>query len=228
MKPDAAMLFAAGRGTRMRELTNGRPKALVEVAGRTLIDHALDQVEAAGIGTAVVNTHYHADQLSSHLTGRRVVISHEPHLLETGGGLRNALPLLGEGPVFTLNADAIYHGPNVFSFLADAWEPEQMRALLLLVPRARAVGHLNPGDFFLDEGRLRRRRPAPEAPFVYASAQIIDPSGLADCPDEPFSLNVYWDRLIAEGTAFGIEYPGQWADLGQPESIALAEEMLSA
>ncbi len=225
------MLFAAGRGTRMRDLTANRPKALVEVAGRTLIDHALDQATAyaggTGVGRIVVNTHYRADQLAAHLAARPVTLTHEPELLETGGGLRAALPLLGPGPVFTLNADAIYSGLNVFDTLATHWQPERMRALLLLVRREDAIGYTRPGDFFLDDGRLRRRAAAPTAPLVYASAQIIDPSGLAEIPQIAFSLNLYWDRLIAEGTAFGIEYPGRWADLGQPESIPLAEAMLA-
>ena len=229
MKPDAAMLFAAGHGTRMRELTATRPKALIKVAGKPLIDHALEQVTQAGVARSVVNTFYLGDQLAAHLHQRAgVVVSPETTLLETGGGLRNALPLLGSDPVFTMNADAIYKGPNVLDFLARAWQPEHMDALLLLVPHARAIGHLKPGDFFLEDGHLRRRANADHAPFIYASTQIIATDGLKDCPAEAFSLNLYWDQLIAKGRAFGIEYPGEWVDLGQPESIPLAEDLLGA
>ena len=223
------MLFAAGHGTRMRELTATRPKALIEVAGKPLIDYALDQVDEAGVPETVVNTYYFGDQLAAHLNTRMdVKLSRETSLLETGGGLRHALPLLGDAPVFTMNADAIYKGPNVLDFLARAWQPDQMDALLLLVPHARAIGHLKPGDFFLEGGRLRRRANADHAPYIYASTQIIATHGLQKCPDGPFSLNVYWDKLIANGRAYGIEYPGEWVDLGQPESIPLAEKLLDA
>lgn len=228
MKPKAAMLFAAGRGTRMRELTKDRPKALIKVAGKPLIDHALDMVTQTAITHSVVNTFYHADQLAEHLADRPdVTLSRETELLETGGGLRHALPLLGRDPVFTMNADAIYKGANVLDFLSAAWQPARMDALLLLVPHARAIGHLKQGDFFLEDGHLRRRADADQAPYIYASTQIISTDGLKDCPDEPFSLNFYWDKLIARGRAYGIEYPGKWVDLGQPESIPLAEKLLA-
>lgn len=221
--PDALMLFAAGFGTRMGALTQTRPKPLVPVAGRPLIDHALDLAEGAGIGRIVANTHYLGAQVAAHLAGRRVAISDESaRILETGGGLRRALPLLGPGPVFTLNTDAIWTGPNVLCALRAAWRPG-MGALLALVPAARATGHTGAGDFTLGaDGRLTRG-----PGHVYTGAQILDPSGLAAIPEEVFSLNRLWDAMLAEGRVFGLVHPGGWCDVGRPESIPLAEAMLA-
>ena len=217
------MIFAAGLGTRMGALTRDRPKPLIEVAGRPLIDHALALVRAAGIERIVVNTHAHADQLQSHLArvAPEAVLSHEPDLLETGGGLKRALPLLGAGPVFTLNADMVWSGPNPLAALAAAWA-SGTGAMVCLVPRAAAVGHGGPGDFFLDGGRVRRRGAAATADFVYAGAQIIDPAPVAAFPAEVFSLNPVWDGLIADGRLEGLVHPGGWVDVGRPEGIALA------
>ena len=225
MTPRAVMIFAAGLGTRMGELTRARPKPLIEVAGRPLIDHALALVRDAGIPRVVVNSHAHADQLQAHLarTAPDVLVSHEPTLLDTGGGLRNALPLLGPGPVFTLNADMVWTGPNPLTALAAAWPGDG--ALLTLVPRAAATGHAGPGDFFLDP--LRRRGDAATAPFVYAGAQIIDPAALAAFPDRVFSLNPVWNALLARHRLDATVHPGGWVDVGRPEGIALAEALLA-
>ena len=185
MTPEAVMVFAAGLGTRMGALTRDRPKPLIEVAGAPLIDHALALVRDAGVRRIVVNTHAHPGQMHAHLArvAPEALISHEPVLLETGGGLRQALPLLGPGPVFTLNADMVWRGPNPLAALAAAWR-EADGALLCLVPRAGARGHGGPGDFFVDDGgRLRRRGAAEAADFVYTGAQIIDPAALAGFPD---------------------------------------------
>jgi MurNAc alpha-1-phosphate uridylyltransferase len=229
MKPEAAMIFAAGLGTRMGALTRDRPKPLLQVAGRPLIDHALALARAAGVRRIVVNTHAHAEQMWAHL--RRVapdaLVSHEPMLLETGGGLKHALPLLGAGPVFTLNADMVWSGPNPLAALAAAWQPGD-GALLCLVPRGVAAGHAGPGDFFLDaDGRLRRRAAAPAADFVYAGAQIIDTTALDGFADAVFSLNRIWDALLAQGRLRGIVHHGAWVDVGRPEGIALAEAELA-
>lgn len=220
--PDSLMLFAAGFGTRMGALTRNRPKPLVEVAGRPLIDHALDLARGAGIGRVVANTHYLGDQIVAHLAGTGVGVSDETdRILETGGGLRKALPLLGPGPVFTLNTDAIWTGPNVLSALRAAWRPG-MGALLALVPVARAVGHSGTGDFTLaPDGRIARG-----PGHVYTGAQILDPAGLRDIPEDVFSLNLLWDRMLAEGRVFGLVHPGGWCDVGRPDSIPLAEAML--
>ncbi len=229
MTPQAIMIFAAGLGTRMGALTRDRPKPLIEVAGRPLIDHALALVRAAGIPRIVVNTHAHAAMLHAHLarTAPEVLISHEPVLLETGGGLKAALPLLGGGPVFTLNADMVWSGPNPLHALAAAWRPGD-GARLAVVPRAAATGHAGPGDFFLDQdGRLRRRFDAETADFVYAGAQIIETAAVAACPDHAFSLNRIWDRLIADGRLMATIHRGGWVDVGRPEGIALAEAALA-
>lgn len=218
------MLFAAGLGTRMRALTADRPKPLIEVAGRALIDHALALAEDAGTGRVVVNLHYLPDQIRRHLSGRPgLAFSAETGtILETGGGLRKALPLLGPGPVFTLNTDAVWTGANPLSQLRQAWDPARMEALLHLVPTAAATGHTDPGDFDMDAvGRLSRGRA-----YVYTGAQIILPDGLAAIPDPVFSLNRLWDRMMEAGRLYGIVHEGGWCDVGRPEAIALAEALL--
>ncbi|PTW50559.1 nucleotidyltransferase family protein [Rhodovulum kholense] len=225
MRPTALMLFAAGFGTRMRPLTDDRPKPLIEVAGRPLIDHALALAEGAGLNRIVVNAHYRAGQIESHLAGRHgiAVLREDPQILDTGGGLRHALPLLGEGPVFTLNSDAVWTGPNPLATLAAAWDPARMDGLLLLIPRGRATGHAGTGDFLTDaDGRLTR---GPGA--VYSGAQILRTDGLAEIPEPVFSLNRLWDRMLAEGRLFGVLHPGGWCDVGHPDGIAEAEALLA-
>lgn len=225
-----AMIFAAGRGLRMGALTAHQPKPMIPVAGRPLIDYALDIVANAGVRRAVVNTHYRPQGLAAHLAREdrlEVHTLHEEVLLETGGGLRNALPLLGSGPVWTVNADAIWSGPNPLGTLA-AEGPLPHGARLLLVPKARARGHKGAGDFFLEaDGTLRRRGAADSAPFVYTGVQLIDPTGLAAVDKRVFSLNVIWDRMLAAGHLRGTIYPGDWCDVGQPESLLLAETLVA-
>jgi N-acetyl-alpha-D-muramate 1-phosphate uridylyltransferase len=223
MTPRSIMIFAAGRGTRMGALTQDRPKPLIEVAGRALIDHALDLSQDIAPLTRVVNTHYKAAMLKAHLAGQDVLFSDEPELLlETGGGLRQALPLLGEKPVFTLNSDAIWCGPNPLKLLSNAWDSARMEALLLLLPPAAAIGHTGAGDFRMDAvGRLTRG-----PGLVYSGAQIICTETLADAPQQVFSLNLLWDQMAARGGLFGLTYPGAWCDVGRPESIALATALL--
>jgi N-acetyl-alpha-D-muramate 1-phosphate uridylyltransferase len=223
MMPDSVMIFAAGLGTRMGALTRDRPKPLIPVAGKPLIDHALDLAKVIAPRRIVVNTHYKAEMLRAHLAGKPVQFSDEPDMiLETGGGLRQALPLLGPGPVFTLNSDAVWRGPNPLATLRVAWKEQEMQGLLLLVPRGAAVGHMGPGDFLIGpDGRLTRG-----AGPVYSGAQILCTADLEQIPDQVFSLNRVWDRMIARGTLFGVVYPGQWCDVGQPDSLPLAEAML--
>lgn len=225
MTPRAAMIFAAGLGTRMGALTADRPKPLIEVGGRPLIAHALALVRGAGIGRIVVNVHAHAAMMRGWLAENApdVLVSEEAERLETGGGLKRALPLLGEGPVVTLNADMVWSGPNPVAALAVGWAPG-MGALLSLVPRAAAVGHGGPGDFFLHaDGRLARRGAAATADYVYAGAELIDTAALAGFGDDVFSLNPVWDALAAAGRLRGLVHPGGWADVGTPAGIALAE-----
>lgn len=212
------MIFAAGMGKRMAPLTLTRPKPLIEVAGRTLLDHAL--VYSKGFGRVVVNTHYLADQIAAHL-GSDIAIIHEPELLETGGGLKNALPLLGADPVATLNSDAVWTGGDPMTEMLDAWDPNRMEALLLLIPLERAYGHVG-GDFSLDEaGRISRG-----GALIYSGLQITRTERLADWPERVFSMNAVWDGMIRDGTLFGWVFSGAWCDVGRPEGIAEAEAML--
>ncbi|MCE7797047.1 nucleotidyltransferase family protein [Sphingobium sufflavum] len=234
---DTAMLMAAGLGKRMRPLTATRPKPLVKVAGQPLIDHALDRIEAAGIRRTVVNVHYLADTVEAHLaaraekTGADYVTSDERALLlETGGGLIKAAPLLGQRPFLCANSDNIWvDGPmDSIRLLADRWDDERMDALLLLVSHARAHCHGGPGDFHMDaNGLLSRRTPGRVAPFVYTGVQILSPRLLVDPPGEVFSTNIFWDRAIAAGRAYGLAHPGLWFDVGTPEAIPVTEAVIA-
>lgn len=226
MRPFPLMLFAAGLGTRMGALTATMPKPLIPVAGKPLLDHALALADQAGITTRVANLHYLGDQIAAHLAGRNVALSWErEQILETGGGLRAALPLLGPGPVMTLNTDAVWTGANPLQELASSWDEARMDALLLLLPAARATGHSGTGDFLLDgENRLIRAKGL--AGEVYLGAQIIRPDLLAQIPEKVFSLNLLWDKMIAQGRAFGLIHQGGWCDVGRPEGIATAEALL--
>lgn len=221
--PDAVMLFAAGFGTRMGALTESRPKPLIPVSGRALLDHALGLVDAAGITTRVVNAHYRADQIAAHLAGTNAALSLEqPDILDTGGGLRAALPLLGPGAVFTLNTDAVWTGPNPLVALRKAWDPSRMGALLALVPADRARGHAGSGDFALAaDGRITRG-----GDLVFTGAQIVDPAGLDTIRQTAFSMNRLWDRIAGDGRLFGLIHKGGWCDVGHPEGITEAEAML--
>ncbi|NDV02801.1 nucleotidyltransferase family protein [Pseudoroseicyclus sp. CLL3-39] len=216
------MILAAGRGTRMGPLTESRPKPLIEVAGRPLIEHALALTEPLMPLTRVVNLHYRGAQIRAHL-GDRVVYSEEPELLESGGGLRAALPLLGPAPCFVLNADAAWERQTALAELAATWDAERMDALLLLIPRANATGHPGKGDFDLAaDGRITRG-----TGYIYPGAHITRTEGLAGIPEAAFSLNVLWDRMIAAGRLYGLVHHGGWVDVGQPGSLPLAEELLA-
>lgn len=228
-QPDAVMLFAAGFGTRMGALTKDRPKPLLQVAGKALVDHALDQVTGAGVARAVVNLHYYGDQIAAHLVGQaNTALSWEPdQILETGGGLRAALPQLGTGPVFTLNTDAVWTGPNPLATLQDHWDAQKMDALLLLAPPSQIKGFHGTGDFLLGaDGRISRANGADG--LAYLGAQILRPVGIEAIEDKAFSLNILWDRMIAQGRAFGVLHAGGWCDVGRPEGIIEAETLLRA
>ena len=198
----------------MGALTATRPKPLIEVAGRALIDHALDLVAGYGPPRVVVNLHYLPDQITAHLAGRDILFSHEtPEILETGGGLRAALPLLGPGPVFTMNTDAVWRGPNPLCHLAAKWRPEEMDALLLCVPPGSRRGPCRRGRFpHRPDGRATRG-----PGLIYSGVQIIKPDLLHEIEDTAFSLNVPWDRMLAEGRLSATPYPGRWCDVGRPE-----------
>lgn len=217
------MIFAAGFGTRMKALTADRPKPMIEVAGRPLIDHALDLAMAANCNPVVANLHYKAEVLEQHLTPKGVLtLIESPDILETGGGLRNALHKLGDDPVFTMNADAIWAGPNPLPLLAAAWQPDQMDALLMTVPIAQTVGHAGEGDFTVSDTGALTRGPG----VVYGGVQIIKTDGLSDVKENAFSLNLLWDQMLKKNRLFGLRYPGKWCDVGHPSGIALAEKML--
>ncbi|KPF78292.1 nucleotidyltransferase family protein [Novosphingobium sp. AAP93] len=230
---DVAMVLAAGIGKRMRPLTATRPKPLVRVNGRALIDHSLDKLVEAGVSRAVVNVHYLPGQIEAHLAQRSApvtVISDEREaLLETGGGLVKALPLIDADPFFCLNSDNVWlDGPqNVFAALSEAWDPAKMDALLLLVNHARAFNYNGRGDFHLDPmGRITRRKPGRVAPFIYTGIQIVSQRLLREAPEGAFSTGVLWDRAIAEGRLYGISHYGQWFEVGAPEMIAPTEAAL--
>lgn len=228
--PHTAMVLAAGFGTRMGALTANTPKPLLPVRGRPLIDHALERCAEGGAGRAVVNLHYLGSQIREHLTaydGIKIEFSEETEILETGGGLVQAAPLLGDDPVYTINSDAIWTGAPPLPLLSAAWDPARMDALLLLVRRENALGYTRAGDFFENDGVIRRRGEAPEAPYVYSGAQIFAPTALKGAPAGAFSLNVIWDQLLESGRLFGIVYEGGWVDVGTPEGLALADEALS-
>lgn len=218
------MIFAAGKGTRMAPLTDVTPKPLIEVGGQTLLDRALALGQQAGVGRVALNIHHLGDQIRDHVSGRNIAISDESDLLlETGGGLRKALPLLGPGPVITMNPDVVWRGPNPIRALMDNWR-EDMEALLMLVPLGHTHGRQGGGDFSLDPaGRLIRR-----GDLVYGGAQIVRPERLAGVAEDVFSLNRVWDLMIAAGGAHGLIYPGEWCDVGRPDCIALAESLLDA
>ena len=231
---DTAMVMAAGLGTRMRPLTNDRPKPLVEVAGKPLIDHALDRLGEAGVARAVVNVHHFPAMVKEHLCARTqpaVTISDESgQLLETGGGMVRALPLLGADPFFCINSDNLWvDGPqDVFHQLSDAWKPERMDALLLLVSHARAANHRGKGDFHMDAGgRITLRRSGRIAPFIYSGIQLVSHRLLRDAPEGPFGTMVLWKRAMAEGRLYGLSHLGLWYEVGSPDAIAPTEAALA-
>lgn len=231
---DVAMLLAAGIGKRMRPLTATRPKPLVRVAGKPLIDYGLDKLVEAGVTRAVVNVHYLPDQLIAHLGARRapaIAISDETDgLLETGGGMVRAQPLIAADTFFCLNTDAIWlDGPrNAFAALSEAWDDTRMDALLLLVSHAQAHNYNGLGDFYLDPlGRVTRRKPGRVAPYIYTGIQIVSQRLLRDAPEGKFSTGVLWDRAIAEGRLYGLSHTGLWYEVGAPGMIAPTEAALT-
>ena len=234
--PPVAMVMAAGLGKRMRPLTATRPKPLVEVAGKALLDHTLDRLRAAGVRKAVVNVHYLPEAIEAHLkhrvTGIETVVSDERDLLlETGGGLVKALPLIDADPFLVVNSDNLWvDGPvDTLRLLASDWDDARMDALLLLVPLARAHCHNGTGDFHLSAaGALRRKRPGAVAPFVYTGVQMISKRLFdGEHPSGPFSTNILWDRAIEAGRCFGAVHQGLWFDVGAPPNIRKTEEILS-
>lgn len=235
LAPSVAMVFAAGMGTRMRPVTDTLPKPLVRIAGRTMLDHMLDRLEAAGVPRAIVNVHYRADQIEDHLRGRTtpaVTLSDErARLLDQAGGIRRALPDIGPDPFVICNTDAIWIAgprPNLSRLFAD-WDPDRMDVLLLVADAATSVGVDWPGDFHMDpEGRLTRRLEGDVAPFVYAGVGIVRPEPFAALTDgTPVRLAPFFFAAAEEGRLFGTRLDGRWLHVGTPGAIPEAEAAIA-
>ncbi len=234
--PTTAFVLAAGLGTRMRPLTDDRPKALVEVGGRTLIDHMLDRLAEGGARRFVVNVHYFADKLEAHLKTRTdldIVISDERDaLLETGGGLKKARRLVGEDPIWVANTDSVWIEPDSGKSMRDlaaAWNPDTMDAALLLARMERTTGFDGAGDFFMDDARhLVFRNDAPSAPFNYMGVHITKPSIVDGVSDAAFSLSKIWRQLAPRGRLTGVVMDGDWMHVGDPHARDVAEARLKA
>jgi aminoglycoside/choline kinase family phosphotransferase/molybdopterin-guanine dinucleotide biosynthesis protein A len=235
--PRTAMVLSAGLGTRMRPLTNETPKPLLSVGGAAMLDHSLNRLAEAGVMETVVNIHHLPEKMRNYLATRSgrlplVRITDESdQLLDSGGGVRKALPELGDGAFFVLNGDTVWdngEATDCLLRLAASWDPARMDALLLLLPTGAGIGHDGAGDFFMDEdGRLRRRGGADRAPYTFIGIQILSPSALADTPDGPFSLNLVYDRALEAGRLFGLVHEGRWFHVGTPDALAETDAILS-
>ncbi len=233
--PTTAMVLAAGLGTRMRPLTDDRPKALVEVAGKALIDHVLDRLGDAGVERAVVNVHWFADRLEAHLAARGrgpdIIISDErAELLETGGGLKKARPLLGDDPIFVANIDSVWtERRDPLADLVSLWNSNPMDAALLLARREGAIGFEGQGDFSVGfDGHLLFRGDRPSAPYAYMGVHICRPDYASNGPDGPFSLSPLWRASAAAGRLYGCVLDGDWMHVGDPQARDEAEHRLKA
>ena len=234
-KISTAMLLAAGLGTRMKPLTDTRPKPLIEVAGRTLLDRVLDKLVAQGVYRAIVNVHYLADMIEAHLKSRtdiEIIISDErAEVLETGGGVIKALPLLGNDPFFVVNTDVTWAtaGDDTFARMAEAYDPDEMDALLLLAEMGATMGFRGPGDFFLaPDGQLMRRGDKPSAPYVFAGTHITRADLLRNYEAKPFSANIYWNAFGRAGRLYGTVMKPFWLHVGDPKGRDEAEARLLA
>ena len=232
--PETAMVLAAGLGTRMRPLTDDRPKAMIEVAGITLIDRSLDRLAAVGVKRAVVNLHHFGSQLTDHLQHRtqpQILFSDEAEqLMDTGGGVVKALPLLGPDPFWVANCDVVLRDTieDGFASFARIWDDQKMDALLLMQPTVTAIGYNGFGDFNMaPDGSLTRRPEREVSPFLFAGIQIVHPRFFLDPPEGPFSMNLLWDRAFEEGRLYGARHAGQWMDVGTPDGLAAAEAALA-
>ena len=227
-----AMILAAGLGERMRPLTENLPKPLIEVRGRSLIETILDRLEMAGVPEVVINLYYLGELIEARLAGRagpRITFSREATRLETGGGVRKALPLLGAEPFFAINGDVCWLDGCTAALrrLAEAWNEAEMDALLLLHPTVHAVGYDGPGDFVLGpEGRLRRRREQEVAPFVFSGIQMLHPRLFETTPEGPFSLNLVYDKAAEAERLWGLRHDGDWFHIGTPENLRDVEDAL--
>jgi N-acetyl-alpha-D-muramate 1-phosphate uridylyltransferase len=228
----SAMILAAGRGERMRPLTDSIPKPLIRVAGRALLDRSMDRLQEHGVRNLVINVHHLGQQIADHVGTGRAHIVREDRLLETGGSVKHALPLLGEGPFFVLNGDGLWtDGPvrPMLERLESMWDPARMDALLLLHPLDRTIGReaSDRGDYFLGgEGKARHRGEAPKAPYMFASVSVCDHRLFRCSPEGPFSLVKLWHRAQAAGHLYGMVHDGKWFHIGTSEALAEAEKAL--
>ena len=227
--PTHAMVLAAGLGLRMRPLTRNVPKPMLDVGGRSMLDHALDRLEDAGVAHVVVNTHWLPEQIEDHLKNRSVPatsISREDELLETGGGIVRALPMLGDEAFYAANADIVWRDGTIPALhrLARAWDDEKMDALLIVTATVRATGYDGDGDFMMDPlGKLSRRPERQIAPYVFTGVQILHPRLLEGAPSGPFSMNLLYDRALEAGRLYGMAHDGDWYHVGTPEAIDVAD-----
>lgn len=230
--PNKAMLLAAGFGTRMRPLTNKIPKPLVEILGRSLLDRAIDRVAEVGINECVINTHHLGNKILDHMKNRNdlnIAFSEEETILETGGGVKKALPLLGDAPFFAINSDILWfdHSESALQKLADIWDDEKMDVLLLLQPANNAFGYNGKGDFILDKSDVPRRRKSDEtAPYLFAGVQIINPRIFENTPEGAFSLNLIYDKALETGRLHCMPHDGDWYHVGTVDSISMAEKLI--
>jgi N-acetyl-alpha-D-muramate 1-phosphate uridylyltransferase len=228
---DTAMILAAGRGERMRPITDTLPKPLVPVAGRSLLERSLDRLIAHGVRNIVVNVHHLGRQIADRI-GDRAQIVYEEQLLETGGSVKNALPLLGAGPFFVLNGDGLWREKSgtILERLEMKWDAERMDALLLLHPIHKVVGRepADRGDYFIEPGgRARHRGVASLAPYVFASVSVCDARLFQNAPEGAFSLLRLWNRAEEKGRLFGVFNDGDWFHIGTPQALAEAERLLA-
>ncbi|HWE73174.1 MAG TPA: nucleotidyltransferase family protein [Stellaceae bacterium] len=229
---DTAMILAAGFGTRMRPITEHTPKPLIPLCGRALIDHGIDRLAAVGVKRIVVNTHYKAPMMAEHLTQRRdveIVLSHEETLLDTGGGVKNALKHLGDA-FYVMNADVFWLNGRTpaLTRLARAWDPARLDALMLVQRTTSAIGYEGIGDFAVDPmGTVRRRAEREVVPFLFAGVEILSRRFFDGAPDGVFSLNQLWNKAIVSGRLEAIIHDGEWFHVGTPQGLAASEDRLS-
>jgi MurNAc alpha-1-phosphate uridylyltransferase len=227
----SGMILAAGLGTRMRPLTDTMPKPLISVAGKSMLERAFEHLKTAKVTNIVVNTHYLSSLIVEHVKElhSQTLISYEDILLETGGGINKALPLLGNDPFFVLNGDSIWTGTTSLTYMEKRWEGDQMDALLLIIPREKAHGYEGLGDFFMDSnGRLSRPKGGQSAPYVYIGAQLLSPHHFQNVPYGPFSINFLWDRALNDGRLYGHIHEGEWFHISTPQDLAKYEPMIES
>lgn len=228
---NSAMILAAGLGKRMRPLTDTLPKPLISVGGRSMLDRAIDHLKRADISNIVVNAHYLAPLIVDHVKALypHACISHEDSLLETGGGIKKALPMLGHDPFFVLNGDSVWSGQESLKEMEYRWHGESMEALLLLVPRKKAHGYEGLGDFHMDsDGRLHRPHKGEEAPYVYIGVQLLDPQLFQNAPLAPFSMNLLWNEALEKEKLYGHIHGGEWFHISTPQDLEKYEPIIAS